>query len=141
MSDLNAGRYDKLHGDEHLPPDMTEEEEKELEDAKEWLTRAIVRDCMTGVYGFDWLRANEQYEDLARDVQGACAECYDGHVMDSAHFGFQCEEAIRKQAAIFAHDYIEKGDSYTGTTAETSRLEWLATHDDERRKEIKEWLK
>lgn len=141
MSDPNAGRYDNLHGDEHLPPDMTEEEEKELEDAKEWLARAIVRDCMMGVYGFDWLWADEQYEELARDVQAACAENFDGHVMDFAHFGFQCEEAIMTQAAIFARGYIEKGNSYTGTTEEADRLEWLAEHDEDRRRQIKEWLK
>lgn len=128
----DAGRYDHLHGDEDM---MTPAEEDRLLEAEERLESEIVRDCLMGAYGFDWLEYDEQYIQLSKDVHKAVVECYDGTLMDSAHLGFECEEAYKRQARIFAHFIVEK------MSEGAERMEWLCDNDDQRRKEVREIIK
>lgn len=109
--------------------------EQQLEDAQEWLESAIVRDCLAGVYGFDWLWANEQYLQLAKNVQRAVAECFDGTLIDSTHLGFEVEEAYKREARICARWVVEALDE------DADGMEYLANSDEARRKRVKAMVK
>lgn len=128
----DAGRYDNIHGDEHL---LSPAEEERFEEAQERLESELVRDCLMGAYGFDWLWANDQHIQLAKDVQKAVVECYDGTLMDSTHLGFEVEEAYKREARIFAAWIVE------AVREGAEGMEYLADNDESRRKRVKGMLK